>query len=134
SLIGLFDRPADVGCLAALRRKPALKGLTDSIVGLSDENWNRAITRLRAVRLVLPLDPRMPDVLDAHPLVREWFGERLKKKNNQAWRDAHGRLYDYLRRSTREGLSPTLEELAPLYQAIVHGCRAGRHYDALDQV
>jgi hypothetical protein len=35
---------------------------------------------------------------------------------------------------TREGKTPTLADLAPLYQAIAHGCRAGRHQEALDRV
>ena len=36
--------------------------------------------------------------------------------------------------TTREGQTPTLADLAPLYHAIAHGCRAGRHQAALDEV
>jgi tetratricopeptide (TPR) repeat protein len=168
-MVGLFDQPATADCLKALRKKPAIAGLTDTIVGLSDDEWNRAAARLREVRLLSPQDhgpvkaekppfipakagiqsdrsglgPRLrgderssvaPDSLDAHPLVREWFGESLRKKSETAWRAAHGRLYDHLRRTTKEGDKPTLEDLAPLYQAIAHGCRAGRHQEALDEV
>ena len=43
----------------------------------------------------------------------------------------HSRLYDHLRDTTREGLAPTLADLAPLYYAIAHGCRAGRQQEAL---
>jgi tetratricopeptide (TPR) repeat protein len=71
---------------------------------------------------------------DAHPLVREWFGERLERTNVEAWRAAHGRLYEHLRDTTQEGKTPTLESLAPLYQAIPHGCRAGRHQQTLDDI
>jgi hypothetical protein len=134
SLVGLFDRPADVGCLDSLRCNPAINGLTGSIVGLGDENWNKAVARLRAGKLLLPPDPNMPAALDAHPLVREWFGERLKENNKDACREAHGRLYEHLRDRTKESDAPTLEELGPLYQAIAHGCRAGRHEEALRQV
>ena len=66
--------------------------------------------------------------------MHEWFGERLKATNEAAWKDAHSRLYDHLRRTTREGTVPTLAELAPLYHAIAHGCRAGRYQEALDEV
>ena len=96
--------------------------------------WRRAVARLRAVRLLLPADPAEPEALDAHPLVREWFGERLRQANEAAWRKAHGRLYEHLRDTTREGKTPTLADLAPLYQAVAHGCRAGRHQQALDEV
>jgi TIR domain len=133
-MVGLFDRPASSDCLNALRSEPAIAGLTDQIVKLDDREWQRAVARLREVRLLAPPDPAAPDALDAHPLVREWFGERLKATNEKAWRAAHGRLFEHLRDTTKEGDTPTLEDLAPLYQAIAHGCRASRHQEALDKI
>ncbi|HTC02854.1 MAG TPA: TIR domain-containing protein [Xanthobacteraceae bacterium] len=133
-MIGLFDRPAIGDCLNALRAKPPIEGLTTQIVKLGDSEWQRAIARLREVRLISPPDPSEPESLDAHPLVREWFGERLKQVNETAWRAAHRRLYEHLRDTTKEGGTPTLEELMPLYQAIAHGCRAGRYHQALDKL
>jgi hypothetical protein len=133
-MVGLFDRPASGDCLAALRRKPAILGLTDAIADLDEGGWRRAVARLRDVRLLAPPDSAASHALDAHPLVREWFGRRLEETNPEAWRAAHGRLYEHLRDTTREGKTPTLEDLAPLYQAIPHGCRAGRHQEALDDI
>ena len=132
--VGLFDRPASSDCLMALRAEPAIAGLTDALVGLSDEQWRRAVARLREVRLLAPRDPYDPETLDAHPLVREWFGERLQQTNDAAWKEAHSRIYDHLRDATQEGKTPTLANLAPLYHAIAHGCRAGRHKEALYRV
>ena len=132
--IGLFDRPASGDCFKALRKKPAIPGLTEAIVELSDNQWRRAVTRLRVARLLAPKDPSDPEALDAHPLVREWFGDRLRTTKVSAWRAAHSRLYDHLRRKTREGNAPTLADLAPLYHAIAHGCRAGRHQETLNEV
>jgi tetratricopeptide (TPR) repeat protein len=132
--VGLFDRPASGDCLRALRAAPAIPGLTDGLVGVSDDQWRRAVARLRDARLLAPVDPSDPEALDAHPLVREWFGERLKATNEAAWKAAHSRLYDHLRRTTHEGSAPILADLAPLYHAIAHGCRAGRHQEALDEV
>jgi hypothetical protein len=133
-LVGLFDRPASADCLAALRARPAIAGLTDRLVAMDDAAWQRAVARLRAARLLLPADPAAPAALDAHPLVREWFGERLRQANEAVWREAHARLYEHLRDTTQEGAAPTLADLAPLYQAIAHGCRAGRHQQTLDEV
>ncbi len=133
-LIGLFDRPASADCLEALRAKPAIPGLTDAIVDLNEEEWRRAVARLREARLLAPVDPSDPEALDAHPLVREWFGERLRQTNEAAWKEAHSRLYDRLRDTTHEGQTPTLADLAPLYHAIAHACRAGRYQEALDEV
>ena len=84
--VGLFDRPASGDCLKALRAKPAIPGLTDALVGLSDEQWRRAVARLREVRLLAPVDPSDPEALDAHPLVREWFGDRARRRTKR-----HGR-------------------------------------------
>ncbi len=103
--VGLFDRPASGDCLKALRAKPPIRGLTDALVSLSDEQWRHAVGRLREVQLLAPVDPSDREALDAHPLVREWFGERLKQTNEAAWKEAHSRLYDHLRDTTREGES-----------------------------
>ncbi|HYI94095.1 MAG TPA: TIR domain-containing protein, partial [Bryobacteraceae bacterium] len=133
-LAGIFDRPASADCLGALRKKPAIHGLTDEIVSLDEYEWQRAVSRLREVRLLAPLDPSARGALDAHPLVREWFGEGLRRDNETAWKAAHSRLYDHLRRTTKEGDKPSLSGLAPLYEAIAHGCRAGRYQEALVNV
>jgi hypothetical protein len=132
--VGLFDRPASGDCLKALRAEPAIRGLTDALVGLSDEEWRHNVARLREVRLLAPLDPSDPETLDAHPLVREWFGERLKQTSNAAWKAAHSRLYEHLRDTTHEDYRPTLADLAPLFHAIGHGCRAGRHREVLREI
>jgi len=121
-------------CLHALREAPAIPGLTDALVGVDETEWRRAVARLRDVRLLAPVDPSAPDALDAHPLVREWFGQRLERTNVDAWRAAHGRLFEHLRNTTTEGKTSTLEDFAPLYQAIAHGCRAGRHQEALEEI
>jgi tetratricopeptide (TPR) repeat protein len=131
---GLFDRPATRKSLFALRKHPAIKGLTENIVGLDDKKWNRAVARLREAKLLSPNIATSTDEIDAHPLVREWFGEHLRETKHDAWMTAHGRLYEHLRNATTEGNAPTLAKLAPLYQAIGHGCRAGRHSEALADI
>ena len=132
-MIGLFDRPAQADWMGALRAEPVINGLTEAVADLDGETWRAAIARLRAVKLLDPED-LSPDALDAHPLVREWFGERLKEKNEDAWREAHSRLYEHLRDTTKEGETPTLGDLAPLYQAISHGCRARRYRELLNEI
>ncbi len=132
-IIGLFDRPATADCIAAVCSKPVISGLTDYLMNQAKSEWDDAVYALREVRLLAPADIQT-EVLDAHPLVREWFGERLQDTNEAAWRTAHIRLYDHLRSIRRGGLAPTFEQLAPLYQSITHGCSAGRHQEALDRV
>jgi len=125
-LLGLFDRPADHGCLAALRQEPAIPGLSDAIAGIDEEDWDFAVSRLADCRL---LSASTEGGLDAHPLVREYFARRLREKSPYAWRAAHGRLFEHLRDSTPHQ-PDTLEGLQPLYQAVAHACHAGRHQEA----
>jgi tetratricopeptide (TPR) repeat protein len=73
-------------------------------------------------------------VVDAHPLLREHFAVELKEQYLDSWRAAHQRLYEYLRDTTPDKDQPTLEDLQPLYQAVVHGCKAGLHQDAYTKV
>jgi hypothetical protein len=114
-IVGLFDRPVTTGCLNALRRKPAIAGLTEVIVNLDENGWQRAVNRLREVRLLAPQDPSEPRALDAHPLVREYFAKALREQRPQAWRAAHRRLYEHLCATTTDKKpQPTLEDLQPL--------------------
>jgi len=139
-LLGLFDRPADGGCLAALRKGPAIAGLTEPLVNLSEAQWNVTITRLANCGLVsvasdIPQSAiRNPRSVDAHPLLREYFAQRLRTQHPDAWRAAHRRIYEHLCETTKEGDQPTLEDLQPLYQAVAHGCQAGLQQEACDKV
>jgi tetratricopeptide (TPR) repeat protein len=79
------------------------------------------------------LDPAQPDALDAHPLVREHFGERLQDDYPDGWREGHDRLFEHLKATAKE-YPDTLEEMAPLYAAVAHGCQAGHYQEALSEV
>ena len=76
----------------ALLAEPVIPGLTDGLVGLTPGQIDYAVHSLRDLGLLLPKDEVAPSDLDAHPLVREYFGARLEKERPDAWRAAHGRL------------------------------------------
>ena len=130
-MVGLFDRPASGDCLRALRQKPAIPGLTDAVVDLDETAWRHAVARLREVRLLAPADPSAPEALDAHPLVREWFGQRLERTNPELGARRTAGCSNICVTPPGKATTPTLESLTPLYQAIAHGCRAGRHQETL---
>jgi tetratricopeptide (TPR) repeat protein len=132
-LMGLFDRPADPECLDALRQPPAITGLTEPIVGLVEDDWNLAVTALGECGLVSVPEAGDSGTLDAHPLVREYFGKQLRQHAREAWREAHSRLYEHLRASV-EYRPDTLDGLQPLYQAVAHGCSAQRHQEVCDSI
>lgn len=137
-LTGLFDRPAQPGCIAALRAAPAIVGLTDSLVGLADWQWRKALTDLETLGLLSLQDDDTGDAsnawtVDAHPLVREYFADQLSRHQPLAFRAAHSRLFDHL--CTNSDWQPdTLAAMQPLFEAVAHGCLAGRHDEACNEV
>ncbi|HVF61645.1 MAG TPA: hypothetical protein VNJ70_17705 [Thermoanaerobaculia bacterium] len=135
-LLGLFDRLAEPKALATLRAEPEISELTEGIGAGKERAWSLALARLRQARLVTAAengDTRDAGALDAHPLVREHFGARLRESAPEAWRAGNERLYEHYRRVAPERPG-TLEEMLRLYAAVVHGCRAGRIQEAFDEV
>jgi tetratricopeptide (TPR) repeat protein len=130
-LMGLFDRPADAGCLYALRSQ-TISDLTEPIVGLPDDEWEFSLTGLAEMRLLTVNRDAAGALLslDAHPLLREYFATTLSKHHLAAWRSAHRRLFEHLCTTTKDKPQPRLEDLQPLYQAVAHGCHAGMFEEA----
>src|SRR5262249_3668348 len=94
-MLGLFDRPADEKALEALLKSPAIPSLTESLTDLRPTAWRTILAKLRRVRLLAGEDPHNPGCLDAHPLVREYFGEQLRIQQAYAWKECNRRLYHY---------------------------------------
>jgi serine/threonine protein kinase/tetratricopeptide (TPR) repeat protein len=132
-LLGLFDRPAEEKAIETLLKAPAIPGLTESLTGLSSTEWRTILARLRRSRLLAGEDPYHRGQLDAHPLVREYFGEKLQRQRREAWKECNRRLYLYYR-----ALAPpkpdSFREMEPLFLAVVCGCNAGLYRDALHEV
>lgn len=155
-LIGLFDRPAPSGALAALLEKPELEPITAPFKNLTSEQQTLCWKHLESQSLLRATPTRtsvhrtlsaealrdggssytsghLPG-LDAHPLVREFFAEKFQAIHPQAWQAAHAALYEYYKNLPEKNLPDTLEEMEPLFQAVAHGCRAGLEQQALDEV
>lgn len=130
-LLGLFDRPAEADSLEALRAVPIIPGLTEALIPPDEANWKRALARLRELGLLAPGGG--DKALDTHPLVRSYFGEQLRRNDPEAWREANLRLYEHLK-SKAPDLPNTFAEMEPLYTAVIHGCRAGKQQEALDDI
>jgi tetratricopeptide (TPR) repeat protein len=133
-MMGLFDRPVKMGAVDALKAEPAIPGVTDKLREIAEDDWQFALDNLRTASLLAKKDPQKPDVLDCHPLIREHFGEKLRNENPEGWKAAHKRLYHYYKDLPEKELPDTLEEMEPLFAAVAHGCSAGLHQEALDDV
>jgi hypothetical protein len=132
-MLGLFDRPADEQALEALLKPPAIIGLTESLTGLSPIEWRTILAKLRRARLLAGADPHSPGQLDTHPLIREYFGEQLRRQRTDAWKESNRRLYDHYR-AVAPRLPDSLKEMEPLFLAIICGCNAGLYREALHEV
>ncbi|MEZ5480430.1 MAG: hypothetical protein R3E95_24005 [Thiolinea sp.] len=129
-LLGLFDHPVETEVLQVLWAEQ-IPGLTD---GIAEKSWKAAIHALRDQHHLLSAHEGRPDLLDCHPLIREYFGGQLKAQQPEGWRQAHERLYEYYKALPEKELPDTLEEMQPLFSAVAHGCAAGLHQQALDEV
>ena len=132
-MLGLFDRPADERVVELLLKPPAIPGLTDSLADLRPSEWRTILARLRRVRLLAGEDPHHRHHFDSHPLVREYFGEQLRHKQTEAWKECNRRLFYYYRTHAAH-LPQTLKEMEPLFLAVICGCHAGLFRDALHKV
>lgn len=132
-ILGLFDRPAEEGAIEALLRGKTISHLTKQIRKLGRAGQKDLIAKLRNLNLIAKASRHDGRKTDSHPLVREHFGKQLETTYPEAWREGNNRLYDYFKTQAPE-LPNTIEEMSPLLAAVAHGCAAGRHQEALDEV
>jgi nucleoside phosphorylase/tetratricopeptide (TPR) repeat protein len=130
-LLGLFDRPM------TLREKEVLVTQADCaepLRALDDVGWQDLETHLEAAGLLLHTEEAERYHWDCHPLIRDYFGQRFQDSQPELFRQAHRVLFDYYQTVPTQPQPDTLEELEPLYRAVVHGCLAGEYQKALDEV
>ena len=130
-LLGLFDHPIEQSVLQVLQ-KEQIPQLT---AGINPNAWDDAIAALRDDHhLLAQANNPQDDQLDCHPLIRAYFAHRLKSQSPEAWQAAHSKLYDYYKNLPSKEQPGTLAEMQPLFRAVAHGCAAGLHQQALDEV
>jgi tetratricopeptide (TPR) repeat protein len=133
-IMGLFDRPAPRASIFAVCRTPAIPGLTENFTEWTASDWESMATSLRNLDLLWQEASEDPsDCYDVHPLIREYFARQFRDRQPEAFRAAHARLFEHLC-ATTEHRPDTLPGLQPLYQAVTHGCLAGRQQEAVEKV
>lgn len=147
-MLSLFDKPASRASIECLLQGEPIAGVTEALFNTTQKGrikihtplppatLQTLLSRLEQAKLI-SLGKDQHDgwhSLDAHPLLREYFASELQTRCQQGWRQAHQRLFEYLCTSTPDQVQPTLEDLLPLYQAVMHGCAAGKYEKALDEV
>jgi hypothetical protein len=129
-LLGLLDRPM------MLREKEELVRNADCakpLRALTQVHWKRLERRLEAAGLLLHAAEERYH-WDCHPLIRDYFGQHFQDTQPDLFRQAQRVLFDYYQTVPSKPRPDTLEELEPLYRAVVHGCLAGEYQKALEKV
>ncbi|MDD1607392.1 MAG: hypothetical protein LUQ18_02600, partial [Methylococcaceae bacterium] len=132
NLLGLFDHPIDKTVLRWLREQQ----IADLTAGMNEREFNRAVQSLIQDHHLLSQQENTPEVIDCHPLLREYFGKQLQKHCPSAWQQAHECLYHYYQTLPKQQQQQpdTLAEMQPLFAAVAHGCAAGLYQQAWDEV
>lgn len=129
-LLGLFDHPIETEVLQVLWQSQ----IPDLTANIDEKAWKVAIRDLREKHRLLSMHENRADLLDCHPLIREYFGKQLRENHPDVWRQAHTRLYEYYKALPEKELPDTLEEMQPLFNAVAHGCAAGMHQNTLEEI
>ena len=128
-IIGLFDRPAAQNAVQAVIDGDPRPGLNKH---LRKASLDDVVERLRKARLIARQSTH-EETIDAHPIVREHFGQRLVAQHPKSWREGHRRLYEH-HKSEADHRPDDLAGMQPLFAAVVHGCAAGLHQEVCDDV
>jgi tetratricopeptide (TPR) repeat protein len=130
--LGLFDRPAERHAVLAILSSPEIPKFTEGAAGVTDPVWRFAEETLSKLGLLVCRRVEDPSLgsheqIDAHPLVREYFGEKLQKSQGEAWAAAHQRLHHFYGR-----LAQQLPPGSPLWVvALEHALQHGGYINEL---
>jgi len=131
-LLGLSDRPM------GLKEKQVLCEKADfakPLTALNDNEWKTLEKRLENAGLLLKSDkPENWREWDCHPFIRNYFGQIFRKEEEIYFRQAHWVLFKHYQSVQKKYQPDTLEEMEPLYRAVVHGCLAGEYGKTLEDV
>jgi tetratricopeptide (TPR) repeat protein len=127
-LMGLFVGPAEAKAIRALRAGAPIPGLTDDFKRLDESGWAAVLRNVRDLQLLAEANEKRPPNLDCHPAVRGYFAKRLEQEQPEARREGHFRLYQHFKQEEN------LTVIDNHYEAIRHGCQAGRHAEVFDEL
>ncbi len=132
-IIGLFDRPAPYSAMAAVLADTELGTAAPGLGEVGSAEWDRCVAELRRMGLLSSETAGLPGTLDAHPLIREHFRDRLQGAPNDLWKAGNRALYAYYLRRAPE-LPSNAADMNLLYAAVNHGCAIGLHQEVFDTV
>lgn len=142
-LLGLFGRPMMGEQLRELLTKSKF-ARNSRLIKLSDDEWSEMERTLRGTGLAVRTQTEPASLgsnypfgkwddttqWDAHPIIREYFSERLHEENFNGWQEAHEILFNFFAQKACDEEPNSAQGLEPLYRAVYHGCLAGKYQEA----
>lgn len=126
-LLGFFDKAISFEVINIIKNKPLIENISDKLISISEIDWKYALNRLKELHLI----NNNNQVLDTHPLVREYFSKYISENFKDSYIKGHKRLCKYYESLPEKEYPDTIEEMEPLFQAIYHACKAGKYTEAL---
>lgn len=136
-LISVFDQAVERELILELIRALKQGGYQTALNKLKlaqlhePQRWAACCRRLRQQGLLLG---HSDETLDLHPLARDFFRREFERQHRGIKKLIHLELYAYYKALPEKEFPDTLEEMQPLFSAVAHGCAAGLHQQALDEV
>jgi tetratricopeptide (TPR) repeat protein len=125
--LGFFDRPAPLHEFAKVwKHLPVGDPAQKNELLLP---W--AIKEFRQCGILSPASgPEADTLIDAHPLVRQYFSEELRSNHEDEWKAGHELLFRSLCEGTQR-CPDDVNGLTRLAEAVRHGCEAKQYVEAL---
>lgn len=130
-LVSLIDRTTDVEEIKDTARLRSEKGISDNIASISDSEFMYAIQELVLAKLINCKEVHGKETVECHPLVKDYILKELQECRREEWRKGNELVFDHLLSQTRDD-AKSMEELEPLFRAVVHGTRAGKFEESFD--
>jgi len=125
-ICSVFRRPMEQAAVDQIfRNKKDADSLTAAITLLDDLEFEAKVKQLVNCR-ILRADQSTGNY-SIHPLIRSHYYERLN--HSGLTKLAHKIIKKYYLQSYRDTQDPTIDDLAPLIEAVYHSCRAGEYED-----
>jgi tetratricopeptide (TPR) repeat protein len=121
-IVGLFDQPCRIDEVQALLAAEPITGITDLFKAAPSDGLQEALGPLRDYKL-LTYSPET-QLIDAHPIVRDYFTNSFRAELPSSWRKAHAALADIFDRRSIP-CPETADEAISLYRSGIHRALSG---------
>jgi tetratricopeptide (TPR) repeat protein len=128
-IICLFDRAVNLKDVRRFAESANIPLLTERSSEFGHEDWRFCIALLKEANLISAFVLDGDLILDCHPIVRDFVANYLQNNAYDDWVKSHSVIFEMLQKSA-ESDPESMQELEPLFRAVIHGAQAHRYEEA----